>query len=45
MSTIEDVLLRLNLKVNNCRGQCYDGASVLAACQAVDLDLLLNYLP
>ncbi|XP_053406304.1 zinc finger MYM-type protein 1-like [Mercenaria mercenaria] len=24
---IEDCLLRMNLSVNNCRGQCYDGAS------------------
>ena len=24
---IKDVLLRLNLKLENCRGQCYDGAS------------------
>ena len=27
MSTIEDILLRLNLKVNNCRSQCYDGVN------------------
>ena len=27
MSTIKDILLRLNLRMNNCRGQCYDGAS------------------
>ncbi|KAL5488582.1 hypothetical protein EMCRGX_G017549 [Ephydatia muelleri] len=26
-STIEDVLLRMNLTVSQCRGQCYDGAS------------------
>lgn len=25
--TIEDCLLRMNLSLNNCRGQCYDGAS------------------
>lgn len=24
--TIEDCLLRMNLSLNNCRGQCYDGA-------------------
>ncbi|KAI6655415.1 Zinc finger MYM-type protein 1-like [Oopsacas minuta] len=27
MLTIQDILLRLNLSINNCRGQCYDGAS------------------
>lgn len=26
-NTIEETLLRLNLSINNCRGQCYDGAS------------------
>ena len=26
VSIIEDVLLRFNLKLENCRGQCYDGA-------------------
>ena len=25
--TIEDCLLRMNLSLNSCRGQCYDGAS------------------
>ena len=25
--TIEDSLLRMNLSLKNCRGQCYDGAS------------------
>ena len=24
---IKDTLLRMNLRVSNCRGQCYDGAS------------------
>ena len=27
VAVIKDVLLRLNLKLENCRGQCYDGAS------------------
>ncbi len=27
MSLIKDVLLRLGLPINKCRGQCYDGAS------------------
>lgn len=26
---IEDTLLRCNLLLNKCRGQCYDGASVM----------------
>ena len=25
--SIKDVLLRINLALSNCRGQCYDGAS------------------
>ena len=28
--TIKDVLLRMNLKIENCRGQCYDGASSMS---------------
>ena len=28
--TIRDVLLRLNLRIENCRGQCYDGASSMS---------------
>ena len=27
VSIIKDVLLRMNLKLNYCRGQCYDGGS------------------
>ena len=27
VATIKDVLLRMNLRIENCRGQCYDGAS------------------
>ena len=26
---VKDTLLRLNLKLSNCRGQCYDGASAM----------------
>ena len=29
VAIIHDVLLRLNLKLENCRGQCYDGASIM----------------
>ena len=32
-STIEDVLLRMNLTVSQCRGQCYDGASNMVGCR------------
>ena len=27
VSTIKDILLRMNLRIEMCRGQCYDGAS------------------
>ena len=30
LKIIEDTLLRLNLKLEMCRGQCYDGASVMS---------------
>ena len=29
-STIKDILLRMNLRIKNCRGQCYDGASSMS---------------
>ena len=29
-AAIQDVLLRMNLKMSQCRGQCYDGASNMA---------------
>ena len=29
-SVIGDILLRMNLKIENCRGQCYDGASSMS---------------
>lgn len=28
--TIKDILLRLNLRIDHCRGQCYDGASAMS---------------
>ena len=31
--TIEDILLRLSLSLQNCRGQCFDGASSMAGCR------------
>ena len=30
VSAIEDVMLRLNLNITRCRGQCYDGGSNMA---------------
>ena len=30
VSTIKDILLRMNLSLDNCRGQCYDGASSMS---------------
>ncbi len=30
---IKDVLLRLNLSFDDCRGQCYDGAAVMQGCR------------
>ena len=29
VSVIRDVMLRMNLSINKCRGQCFDGASVM----------------
>ena len=30
ISFIKDILLRMDLRIENCRGQCYDGASTMA---------------
>ena len=30
VSTVQNVLLRLNLRIDNCHGQCYDGASSMS---------------
>ena len=30
LAIIEDTILRMNLKLQHCRGQCYDGASVMS---------------
>jgi len=32
-SAINDILLRLQLPLNNCRGQCYDGAANMMGCK------------
>ena len=33
VTTIVNVLLRMNLKLTQCRGQCYDGASNMVGCK------------
>ena len=39
--TIEEILLRLSLPLQNCHGQCYDGASSMAVCRTgVSTELL-----
>ena len=47
--TILDIMLRLSLQLNNCRGQCYDGANTMAGCKTFfppfpDLFLKGNFL-
>ena len=39
VATIQDVLLRMGLKLSHCRGQCYDGAANMTG---VELVLQLN---
>ena len=34
VSIIKDVLLRMNLKLCDCRGQCYDGKSSMSGSQS-----------
>lgn len=34
VSIIKDVLLRMNLSLENCRGQCYDGAGNMRGCRS-----------
>ena len=43
--TIEDILLRLSLQLENCRGQCYDGAgaSSMAGCKTGVATTLLYF--
>ena len=33
VTTMKDVLLRMSLKLTQCRGQCYDGASNMTGCK------------
>ena len=34
VAVLKDTLLRMNLKLANCRGQCYDGAANMAGCRS-----------
>ena len=34
VALIKDVLLRMNLKIKHCRGQCYDGASSMTGAKS-----------
>jgi hypothetical protein len=34
VSTIQDILLRMNMRIDHCRGQCYDGASNMAGAKS-----------
>ena len=34
LSAIKDALLRLNIGLCRCRGQCYDGASNMSGCRS-----------
>ena len=43
--TIKDVLLRLNLNVTNCRGQCYDGASNMVGIRSGVATMILKEEP
>ena len=43
--TIQDILLRLSLQLENCRGQCYDGASAMAGCRTGVATTLLHKEP
>lgn len=40
--SIKDSILRLGLELSNCRGQCYDGASVMAGHKAGVSTLMLK---
>ena len=33
VQAIKDTLIRLNLPISDCRGQCYDGASNMSGCK------------
>ena len=33
VARLQDVMLRLNLQLSRCHGQCYDGGSNMAGCK------------
>ena len=39
---LQDVMLRLNLQVSHCHGQCYDGGSNMAGCKSGVKDKILK---
>ena len=45
VATIQDIFLRLNLKINNCRGQCYDGAGSMSGSKSGVSTRLLDLEP
>ena len=45
VAIIRDTLLRMNLKIENCRGQCYDGASSMSGAKGGVAKLINNDEP
>ena len=45
VAIIKDILLRLNLNLGNCRGQCYDGASTMSGLRNGVAKLILDKEP
>ncbi|MEM7226435.1 MAG: DUF4371 domain-containing protein [Pseudomonadota bacterium] len=40
VSELKDVLLRMNLQLSKCRGQCYDGCSTMSGSKSVKRNVL-----
>ena len=45
VAVIRDVLIRMNLSITNCRGQCYDGESNTVGAKSVVATQIKNYEP
>ena len=45
VAVIRDVLIRMNLSITNCRGQCYDGASNMVGAKSGVATQIKNYEP
>ena len=45
VAIIRDVLVRMNLKLSNCHGQCYDSAAVMKGCRYGVAAQLAQYEP